>query len=117
MARNGQTTDSRRMLVEMTKGRRSGYWVEILHSADDAEATAFALHTPFEINAGNARSMTWRDVPAIPTTWDGIRAKMARYEDDADAAERLPRYDEQRTYKGDIMPAHVVEAIMKHVKV
>lgn len=109
MRQTEQTQSSRRMLLDMAKGQRSGYWVEVLHNADDSTA-AYILHTPVETKAGR----TWRDKPALPCTWDALQMqyKWATDDEAADAA-ALPKYDEKRTYTGGAQDVRTMSALLK----
>lgn len=108
MTQTQTKTDARRMLLDMATGRRSGYWVEVLHRADDG-AAAYMLHTPAEAKTGR----TWQDMPAVPFTWDAVRMIAAKHMGDADTADALPQYDEKRTFDGDIADAKTAAAIVK----
>lgn len=106
-----KTTQSnpRRMLLDLAQGRRSGYWVEVLHHADDG-AAAYLLHTPAEQAAGKS----WRDVPPMPRTWEAVQMhyKWATGNEAADAA-ALPQYDEKRTYTGAVADTRTMAALCK----
>ena len=112
------TERNRRNLIDMAAGNRSGYWVEILHHDTDG-AVLYMLHTPWQVRPEYANGRTWRDLPPLwVTTWDGIRVQMERYEKDAEAAELLPKYDEQRTYvDGQVWDAETLRGFMRWVKV
>jgi hypothetical protein len=102
----------RRMLISMAKGQHSGYWVEVLHHAEDG-AAAYILHTPTEAQNGR----TWRDKPALPCTWDALRMLAAKHMGDDNAADALPKYDEKRTYTGDVQDTRTMAALLKWAKI
>lgn len=104
-------TNARRMLLDMTKGQRSGYWVEALHRESDG-AAGYVLHGS-HLRAGS----TWRDVPAFPHTYDAIRIQYAAYTNGRDMdADGIPTCDEHRTFAGDILDADNMRALMKWAK-
>ena len=107
------TTDNnaRSMLLDMAKGQRSGYWVEVLHRESDG-APAYALHGA-PLRAG----YTWRDVPIFPHTYEAMRVQYAAYTNGGDIeADGIPTYDEHRTFVGDILGADNMRALMKWAK-
>lgn len=103
-----KTAERRRLLLDLAKGQRSGYWVEVLHSEEDGKE-GYILHTPAE----SLKGRHWTDKPALPATWEAIKVKVAKHIGADAKAEALPKYDEKRTYKGDILPACSMAALMK----
>lgn len=97
--------DARKLLLDMARGTRSGYWVEVLHGADGS--AAYMLHFPY------ANGADWRDMPALPSTWDALRLQVARHIGDANEADRLPKYDEQRTFTHGVIGCDDMAALMK----
>ena len=103
-------TDSRRMLLDMATGERSGYWYELLHHAETGEA-GYMLHTP-------KQGGTWRDMPIIAYTEDAIRAYALKCMDgDAAAVDAIPTYDESRTYTDEVRDMRHMAAVLKWCKV
>lgn len=102
----------RRVLLDMVTGQHSGYWVEVLHNVEDG-AAAYMLHLPTEQQNGR----TWRDAPIQPRTWDAVQMhyKWATDDEAADAG-ALPKYDENRTYTGDIADVRTMAALCKWAK-
>lgn len=89
----------------MVRGTRSGYWVEILHGDGGA---AYMLHFPY------ANGAPWDAMPIVPTTWEALRVQVARHLGDADKADTLPKFDEQRTYSGRwLIDADEMAALVK----
>lgn len=109
MAQTQQHNNPRRMLLDMATGNHSGYWVEILHNVEDGTA-AYLLHIPAEAEGGR----TWHDTPPMPKTWDAIQMqyKWATDDETADAA-ILPKYDEKRTFTGDVAGVKTMAALCK----
>ena len=100
--------DARTTLLDMVRGTRSGYWVEVLHGE---AGDAYMLHFPYANGADS------RDMPILPTTWDAVRVEAARHLGDAGRAEQLPKYDDGRKYHGDVMDADAMAALMKWAKI
>ena len=103
--------ETRQKLIDMVRGTRSGYWVEVLHAADGTGNVAYMFHFPY------ANGAAWDDMPIQPATWEAVRVEVARHLGRADAADTLPKFDERRRYTGDVMDVAEMAAITKWAQI
>lgn len=107
---------NRQRLIDMATGTRSGYWVEILHTADTGQ-TCYALHRPAR-EAKPSEAENWADLcRAFPYTWEALRLMAAKYLGREDAADTLEQYDDGRTAPREPVDAHEAAAFAKWIKV
>jgi len=99
--------DTRTKLLDIVRGTRSGYWVEILHGAAGA---AYMLHFPY------ANGATTKDMPPLPSTWDAIRVEVAHRMGRDEDADALPKYDDGRTYSRAVMGADEKAGLLRWIK-
>lgn len=92
------TLFSRKELIDLVRGQRPGYWIEILHREEDG-ATGYLIHCP---PAPGATRTDWREGPILPLDWEAVEILAPKYAHREDAAATLPQYDEGRTFQGDI---------------
>ena len=98
--------ETRQQLIDMVRGTRSGYWIEVLHGEDGTQA--YMLHFPYDNGADT------REMPVQPFTWDAVQYEAVhRFGMDADT---LPKYDDTRRYRGDVAGINTMQAIVKWCK-
>ena len=104
---------NRQHLIDLATGTRSGYWVEVLHTADGGKV--YALHRPCKDPKG-ADAMD-KLAAGMPYTWDALRIMAAKYLGREDAADTLEQYDDGRTFDGRPTDTREAQAFAKWIKV
>lgn len=96
--------NNRQNLIDLASGKRPGYWVEILHNATTGQE-GYLLHRPSDKDQDTRRPLTCNlEALRIFAAWDTGQE---------DAADKLQRYDDGRTYEGDLVEASTAKALTK----
>lgn len=106
---------NRQRLIDMATGTRTGYWIEILHTADGVKC--YALHRPIKDDKPEAVENWAKLCRAYPYTWEALQIMAAKYLGQEDAAGTLEQYDDGNTAPREPMDAHQAAAFAKWIKV